>query len=99
MEPTLMLEVAALVAVSFEVIKRFIQHFFSPKNTDFIFRALVVLISFAVAAAYKFYFEGHPEIIKTGTQLAVSAAGIWALVIKLLPTQNKRAVTRYAETQ
>ena len=91
MEPTLMLEVAALVAVSFEVIKRLIQHYFSPKNTDFVFRALVVAISFGAAAVYKFYFEGHPEIVKTGTQLAVSAAGIWALVIKLLPAQKKKS--------
>lgn len=84
-----MLEVAALVALTLEVIKRFIQGYFSAKMADYVFRALLLVIAFAAAAAYKFYFEGHPDIIKTGSQLAVQAAGIWVLIIKLVPSKKK----------
>lgn len=99
MEPTLLLEVAAIVAVGFEILKRFINHYFKPKNADFVFRALLVVVSLAVAAAYKFYFEGHPEIMKTASQLAVSAAGIWALIIKWVPTKKKNVVLQTRESE
>lgn len=86
MDATFLLEVSAVVAVVFELVKRLIAlKVTNPVTQDWLFRGLLIAIAFVVASANYFYFAGHPEIVKTATQIAIQASGIWALIIKLLP--------------
>lgn len=99
MEPTLMLELGALVAVIFEVVKRYLQGKFSEKTGDYVFRGLLIVFALGAALINRFYVQGHPEIVKVATQIAVSAAGIWALLIKLLPNKNSPAALNDADKE
>lgn len=89
MDATFLLEASALVAVGFELVKRLIAtKVTNPVVQDYLFRALLIAIAFGVAGANYFYFSGHPEIVKTAAQIATQAAGIWALIIKLIPSKK-----------
>lgn len=90
MDATFLIEVSAVVAVVFELIKRFIATKVTDQKTqDYLFRGLLIAISFLVAGANYFYFSGHPQIVQTATQIAIGASGIWALIIKLIPKADK----------
>lgn len=89
MDATFLLEISAFVAVAFELIKRVIAlKVTNPVVQDYLFRGLLIVIAFAVAGGNYFYFAGHPDVVKVGMQIAVQAAGIWALIIKLLPLKK-----------
>ena len=84
-----LLEISTLIAIGFELIKRFISLKVKNKKTqDYLYRAILVLISFGIASSNYFYFAGHPEVMKTTTQLVIASSGIWAFLIRLLPNKK-----------
>lgn len=89
MDLTLALEVSALIAVGFEFLKRALQGKFSENVGNIVFRVMLVAIALAYASFQHFYLNGHPEVVKVATQLALQAAGFWALIIKLVPNRSK----------
>ena len=90
MDATFLLEISAIVAVGFEIVKRLLAtKITNPVTRDYLFRAILVVVAFVVAGANYFYFSGHPEILKTATAIAIGASGIWAFFIKLLPKTDK----------
>lgn len=89
MDATFLLEISAVVAVLFELAKRLIAlKVTNPVVQDYLFRGLLLVVAFAVAGANYFYFAGHPEVIKTTMQIAITASGVWAFFIKLLPSKK-----------
>lgn len=95
MDATFLIEISAVVAIVFELIKRLIAtKVTNPVVQDYLFRGLLLVIAFVVAGANYFYFSGHPEIIKTAMSIAVGASGIWAFFIKLLPSAKKTETER-----
>lgn len=86
MDATFLIEISAVVAILFEVIKRLVaKKVTDPTAQDYVFRGLLLIVAFIVASAKYFYFSGHPEILKTAGSIAITASGIWAFFIRLLP--------------
>ena len=89
MDATFLIEISAIVAIAFELVKRLIATKITNQIVrDYLFRGLLLVVAFAVAGANYFYFAGHPEVVKTAMQIAITASGVWAFFIKLLPSNT-----------